>query len=252
MENQTRFDLNAAIENWRQELAAQPNLAPDDRRELETHLRDAIAGFQQRGLNDEESFWLARRRIGQPWQLAEEFVKASPIVIWRERAFWIVLSLAVFHLWNNLWNNVCPYLQTKEFAGPQLVIDNTHHQFVWSGPFGYYYGPLFVTLFPVVFYLLPVVGLIIIFAKGWMDWFDRAFRFLFRSRLQFGLMALASVLISYYYNNDTSLTGTFMYGSEGSSLFYFDILVANVWPLSLIVLVTWLMPTQNRKTAKRA
>src|ERR1035438_3693934 len=52
MENQTRYDLNAAVENWRNELAAQPNLASDDRRELETHLRDAIAGFQQRGLND--------------------------------------------------------------------------------------------------------------------------------------------------------------------------------------------------------
>jgi hypothetical protein len=62
MENQTRFDLNAAIENWRQELAAQSGLTPDDRRELETHLRDAIAGFQQRGLNDEESFWLACAR----------------------------------------------------------------------------------------------------------------------------------------------------------------------------------------------
>ena len=78
MENQTRYDLNAAVENWRNELAAQPNLASDDRRELETHLRDAIAGFQQRGLNDEESFWLARRRVGQPQQLVEEFVKADP------------------------------------------------------------------------------------------------------------------------------------------------------------------------------
>jgi hypothetical protein len=75
MENQTRFDLNAAVENWRNELAAQPNLAAEDRRELETHLRDAIAGFQQRGLNDEESFWLPRRRVGQLQQLGEEFVK---------------------------------------------------------------------------------------------------------------------------------------------------------------------------------
>jgi hypothetical protein len=48
MENQTRFDLNAAVEDWRKELAAQPNLASDDRHELETHLRDAITGFQQR------------------------------------------------------------------------------------------------------------------------------------------------------------------------------------------------------------
>src|SRR5450432_1822374 len=99
MENQTRFDLNAAVESWRNELAAQPNLASDDRRELETHLRDAIAGFQQRGLNDEESFWLARRRVGQPQQIGEEFVKADPIKIWRERVFWVLLA---FFLLSNL------------------------------------------------------------------------------------------------------------------------------------------------------
>src|SRR5476651_897679 len=93
MENQTRFDLNAAVENWRNELAAQPNLASDDRRELETHLLDAIAGFQQRGLNDEESFWLARRRVGQPPQLVEEFVKADPAGIWRERVFWMTIGV---------------------------------------------------------------------------------------------------------------------------------------------------------------
>jgi hypothetical protein len=75
MENQTRFDLNAAIENWRNELAAQPHLASDDRRELETHLRDAIAGFQQLGLNDEESFWLACKKIGQLRQIGKEFKK---------------------------------------------------------------------------------------------------------------------------------------------------------------------------------
>ena len=92
MENQTRFDLNAAVENWRNELAAQANLTSDDRRELETHLRDAIAGFQQRGLNDEESFWLACRRVGQPQQLVEEFVKTNPAKVWRERVFWMAIQ----------------------------------------------------------------------------------------------------------------------------------------------------------------
>ena len=96
MENQTRFNLNAAVESWRNELAAQPNLAPDDRRELETQLRDAIAGFQQRGLNDEESFWLARRRVGQPQQLGDEFVKADPAKASRERIFWMALGIIVF------------------------------------------------------------------------------------------------------------------------------------------------------------
>jgi hypothetical protein len=96
MENETHFSLNTAIESWRSELAAQPNLASDDRRELETHLRDAIAGFQQRGLNDEESFWLARKRVGQPQQLGEEFVKADPAKAWRERIFWMALGIIVF------------------------------------------------------------------------------------------------------------------------------------------------------------
>src|SRR5450755_817717 len=93
MQNQTRFDLNAAIENWRHELAAQQNLASDDRRELETHLRDAVTGFQQRGLNDEESFWLARRRVGQPQPLGEEFEKADQAKVWRERLFWMWLGI---------------------------------------------------------------------------------------------------------------------------------------------------------------
>ena len=93
MENQTRFDLNAAIGGWGQALAVQSGLSPDDRRELETHLRDAIAGFQQHGLNDEESFWLACRRVGQLQQLGDEFAKADPTKVWRERAFWMVLVL---------------------------------------------------------------------------------------------------------------------------------------------------------------
>jgi hypothetical protein len=109
METQTRYDLNAAVENWRAELAAQTGLTAEVRRELETHLRDAITGFQQRGLNNEESFWLARKRVGQPPELGEEFGKADPAKIWRERAFWNVLVLSAFQL----WNKACPYALGK-------------------------------------------------------------------------------------------------------------------------------------------
>ena len=106
MENQTRFDLNAAIESWRQELAAQPNLTSDDRRELETHLRDAITGFQQRGLNEEESFWLARRRVGQPQQLSDEFAKADPAKVWRERVFWMWLAVCLLIFLGRMFRDV--------------------------------------------------------------------------------------------------------------------------------------------------
>jgi hypothetical protein len=100
MEPQTRYDLNAAIEKWRAELTAQPNLTAEVWRELETHLRDAIAGFQQLGLNDEESFWLACKRVGQPQQLREEFVKSDPALVWHERVFYVALVLFTFQMWN--------------------------------------------------------------------------------------------------------------------------------------------------------
>ncbi len=121
MENQTRFDLTAAIENWRTELAAQANLTTEVRRELETHLHDAIAGFQKRGLNEEESFWLARRRVGKPQQLGEEFVKANPEIVWRERFFWMAISLVgsyVFMTWKDLlasWLNPSSYSWVELF-----------------------------------------------------------------------------------------------------------------------------------------
>ncbi|MGA9451964.1 MAG: permease prefix domain 1-containing protein [Verrucomicrobiia bacterium] len=108
MENQTRFDLNAAIENWRNELAAQPNFASDNRRELETHLRDAIAELRQRGLNEEESFWLARRRVGQPQRLAEEFVKANSAAVWRERVFWMIAAILAAFLLYSISTSLAP------------------------------------------------------------------------------------------------------------------------------------------------
>jgi hypothetical protein len=102
MENQTRFDLNVAIDGWRNELAAQPNLTQDARRELETHLRDTLAELRQRGLNDDEAFWLARRRTGRTEQLGEEFVKADSSNIWRERIFWLAIAFLLVEYWNLL------------------------------------------------------------------------------------------------------------------------------------------------------
>jgi hypothetical protein len=121
MENQTRFDLSAAMESWRDELAAQPNLTTDAQRELETHLRDAITGFQQRSLSDEESFWLARRRVGQPQQLGEEFVKADPGKVWRERIIWMALGCLIIDLLNGIITSVSQTLQNNWNAYPQLI-----------------------------------------------------------------------------------------------------------------------------------
>jgi hypothetical protein len=117
MEHETRFDLTAAMENWRQGLAAEANLTAEVRRELDTHLRDTVAEFQGRGLNDEEAFWLARRRVGHPQQLDEEFAKANPTAVWRERLFWIWIGLFLLNVLTNMDGAAVQALQPVNAAG---------------------------------------------------------------------------------------------------------------------------------------
>jgi hypothetical protein len=77
MENDPNFNLATAIESWRAELAAQPNLTAEVRRELETHLLETIQEFQRRGLSEREACSAAMERIGPPHRLNREFTKVE-------------------------------------------------------------------------------------------------------------------------------------------------------------------------------
>ena len=101
METHPSYDLNAAVENWRVELTSQADLTGDDRRELEVHLWEAIAELRERGLNEEESFLLARHRLGPTHEIADEFIKVNPGKVWRERIIWALIFMLIFQLWTS-------------------------------------------------------------------------------------------------------------------------------------------------------
>jgi len=239
MENQTRFDLNAAIESWRQELAEQPSLASDDRRELETHLRDATAGFQQLGLNEEESFWLARRRVGHPRQLGEEFVKADPAKAWRERTFWMALGIVVF------WE----LTQILTFA---------------AGIALYYLFPsLYVLYMKSGFWPTDAVVLIIGIALA-RGWFAQSMKLMWFLKNRFHLVSLVVILAlllsltqtefareSFVLNGHHPSVVTWAWAPwlENVRYFFLVYLAHIVAPLIFLVLF---FPPQNQKTPKRA
>ena len=229
MENQTRFDLNAAVENWRNELAAQPNLASDDRRELETHLRDAIAGFQQRGLNDEESFWLARRRVGQPPQLGEEFVKADSTLIWRERVFWMLSCVFLLDTLGSFSALIA------------ILIPNSI---------------LFGRVITGRWYLIPLIAVVVLIGLGKMPQQISKLAWLINGRKRLATMALLLILASsaiHYYGR---VLISAKYAKMGLPPDHFPVwqpvIENSFYPFILAVLIVWLMPTQNRKTQKRA
>lgn len=262
MESQTRYDLNAAIENWRSELAAQAGLTAEVRRELETHLRDAIAGFQQRGLNDQESFWLACKRVGQPPQLAEEFVKANPAAVWRERIFWAAVILLAIRLWSgisslawaifktsvttpyflNNYRSVSPFPDWVRFYLP-LPSDIDLYELLFS--------PASTMVFNFLS-LLPVVGIALLLSRGRLSRSFSWMQFFFRSRRRF--LLIAATLFSFYFLLLTNSLLRFESQSNGSALTVVAIahLMSLLYPAILIAVIAWLLPPPNQKTPKRA
>jgi hypothetical protein len=92
METTTPFDLNCAIQRWRENLTQSPALRSENLNELESHLRDSIATLQTRGLSSEEAFTVAAKRIGTGGLLAKEFAKVNAGAVWMDRLLWMLIG----------------------------------------------------------------------------------------------------------------------------------------------------------------
>ncbi len=98
METTTAFVLNDAIVSWRDGLRLLPSLCQGDIAELEEHLRDAMATWQNLGLTEEEAFLLATRRLGHPAGLQSEFAKINHRQVWLNRLLWMVIGIQGWNL----------------------------------------------------------------------------------------------------------------------------------------------------------
>ena len=73
MESNPRFDLNAALAQWRETLAQ--TLSAERIAELESHLREAMEAIRGGDLTEEERWLVALRRLGRGEELRAEFAK---------------------------------------------------------------------------------------------------------------------------------------------------------------------------------
>lgn len=250
MENQTGYDLNGAIESWGSELAAQPDLTPDVRRELETHLRDTVAELQRRGLNDEESFWLARRRVGQPMQIGGEFTKVDPMKAWRikmTQAAMMVLTLLMWcqtisHLWfcfQQSWLNALYVIMPYKPLYPALK------GILSSESFG-------TLLLPFLSFAL-ILPLAIHFYETRLKRFTQRVQFIFRSRLHL-LCAFAGFFLAYFVL--LLAVAPLSHGDEFARTPFSHLAAAlgiefGLLPMLFACWIAWLMPTSSLTTPER-
>ncbi|HLP78412.1 MAG TPA: permease prefix domain 1-containing protein [Candidatus Paceibacterota bacterium] len=101
METTAPFDLNQAIQQWRESLSQSPAFRGENLDELESHLRDSVMSLKAHELNDEEAFLVAIRRLGRMNTLEQEFGKVNVATVWRDRALWMLAGM-LFYLvgWN--------------------------------------------------------------------------------------------------------------------------------------------------------
>jgi len=103
METTTSFDLNQAIQNWRENLNQSPAFRRENLDELGSHLRDAVATLQTSGLSAEEAFLIGVKRIGRNASLETEFGKVNGKVIWLDRFLWMLIG---YQVWGFIYGTV--------------------------------------------------------------------------------------------------------------------------------------------------
>lgn len=97
------YNLELAIENWRNELLAQESILSENIEELEDHLRMSISQLVKHGLSEDEAFLIATKRIGASSNLKIEFGKINSIVLWIQRLRWMVLGVLLFQACSGMW-----------------------------------------------------------------------------------------------------------------------------------------------------
>lgn len=117
MESPSRFELEAAVQQWRQRLSVEPSVTTDTLAELEEHLRSSMDALQTRGLSPQEAFQIAAQRLGEPTALASEFSQVDLAALWKRRVFWMAVGCLLLELWNSI-SGLGVTLSTLAFAAP--------------------------------------------------------------------------------------------------------------------------------------
>lgn len=133
---------------WRDGMLSHEGLDAERVRELESHLREAMAGLESRGLSPEESFLVSRRRLGTVDQVAAEYAHNEPLRAWRRRAFWMTAGL---------------------LFGEVLMAAAQSASAVWSGLLFHYFGQRSVFWVAISVGMSLLSASLAVFALWWIS-----------------------------------------------------------------------------------
>ena len=101
MEKYTRFYLQEHITEWMKLIKEESVVTEADAKELKSHLLDLIDDLKTKGLDEEEAFWVASRRMGidggSVWR--QEYKQENNSVIQMRRSLIILAGVLAYFMW---------------------------------------------------------------------------------------------------------------------------------------------------------
>lgn len=104
------FQLETAIRNWKDKLYQSNTFTHSDIEELETHLIDEMSSLKDKGLSEEEIFYIASNRIGSVDMLSSEFAKVNCNTIWIKRIVWLLSGYIIISFTQKLISVFTTYI----------------------------------------------------------------------------------------------------------------------------------------------
>lgn len=104
------FQLEAAIRNWKDKLYQSNTFTKSDIEELETHLVDEMSSLKDKGLSEEEIFYIASNRIGSVDMLSSEFAKVNCNTLWLKRIVWLLSGYIIISFAQKLISVITTYI----------------------------------------------------------------------------------------------------------------------------------------------
>ena len=214
------FELKEQIIKWLSLLEADESYKKTDVEELESHVLEEIDQLKDKGLNEEEGFWVATHRIGNVKDLNVEFKKVNSILIWKKRLLLVIGGFLFFTIM------------------PQIFRIFTYRL---------YFIKMNINSFPIILYsILQILGIsfmvYLIFSNQAgifiSRWFERVKNRKFTKFIIYGLILIGSIF---------PVLGSWTYVSSGYMIFPFAFFGSGfVWLLALVVSFLFLYVSVNR------
>lgn len=193
------FNLNNRILNWKNSLKSRDSFTNENIDELESHLNEQICDLNLAGLNDEEAFWVAQKRIGTIQNLDIEYTKVNSLNIFKKKIHWMLTGVIMFMLYIFIVDSVSNALSTIGLLYRINLITITYTAYIINE----------------VMFILPASLLIWIFAASKSKTVGfitiRLNTILNNSRYSritialFSISIIASFFLMYYYNSYISV-----------------------------------------------